>query len=135
MHVDTNGHNFTNKYINEVGCKLLASTNKLLERVKILSKLIRECRFANTEHRNVDLRKYKQLIIDTINSTVPNKNPQVYRDHFSTDELNHSEAVLVGRALSKVPELKKYGKNITIFRLFDGRTCNAKDKPKGGRVK
>lgn len=100
-----------------------------------MSKLIRECRFANTEHKNVDLRKYKQLIIDTINSTVPNKNPQVYRDHFSTDELNHSEAVLVGRALSKVPELKKYGKNITIFRLFDGHTCNTKDKPKGGRVK
>lgn len=75
------------------------------------------------------------FIVDTINSTVPNKNPQVYRDHFSTDELSHSEAVLVGRALSKVPELKKYGKNITIFRLFDGHTCNTKDKPKGGRVK
>lgn len=101
-----------------------------------MSKLIRECRFANTEHRNVDLRKYKQLIIDTINSTVPNKNPQVYRDHFSTDELNHSEAVLVGRALSKIPELKKYGKSITIFRLFDGHTCTKNIcKPKGGHIK
>ena len=107
-----------------------------------MPELRRECRFANIEHRNVDLRQYKQLIIDTINSTVPNKNPEVYCDHFSTDALTQSEAVLVGRALSKLPVLKKYGKEVTVFRLFDGQTrvCDdkikkSKDKPKGGRVK
>ena len=107
-----------------------------------MSKPRRECRFANTEHSNVDLRQYKKLIIDTINSTVPGKNPEVYSDHFSTDVLSQSEAVLIGRALAKIPVLKKYGKQVTIFRLFDGRTKvyddnNVKTKynPKGGRAK
>ncbi len=40
---------------------------------------------------------------------------------FSTDELRHSEAVAVGRALARVPELKRLGREVTIFRLFDGK--------------
>lgn len=102
--------------------------------------LRRKCRFADADHRDVDLRQYAELIKETINGTVPGKNPKVYHDHFSTDPLSHSESVLVGRALSKLPELKGYGKSVTIFRLFDGRTCVCDDddnekKAKGGRKK
>ena len=82
----------------------------------------RKCKLADSKFNKIDLRKYEQIIIDTINSTVPNKNPKVYNDHFSTDLLNQSEAVLIGRALAKVDELKVYGKTVTIFRLFDGKT-------------
>lgn len=82
----------------------------------------RKCRLSDAEHRDVDLRQYEQLIIDTINQTVPNKNPQVSEHYFYTDLLTQSEAVAVGRALSKLDELKQYGKTVTTFRLFDGRT-------------
>ena len=112
------------------------------EKEKNMPILRRKCRFAEAKHRDVDLRQYEKLIKETINSTVPGKNPRVYRDHFSTDPLNHSESVLVGRALSKLPELKGYGKTVMIFRLFDGRACVCDDndneeknrkKAKGGR--
>ena len=101
----------------------------------------RKCRLAESKHRGVDLRIYGQLIIDTINKTVPNKNPRVYKDYFSTDLLTHSESVLLGRELAKLPELKEYGKSVTIFRLFDGRTYESEEsktpvsKHKGGRMR
>ena len=88
-----------------------------------MPKVRRKCRLANSEYRDVDLRRYRQIIIDTINETVAGKNPEVYRDHFSTDSLEHKEAVAVGRALAKIPGLKRLGKEVTIFRLFDGQTC------------
>lgn len=103
----------------------------------------RRCRLADITHRNVDLRQYEQLIIDTINETVPNKNPKVYRDSFSTDQLTQGEAVRLGRALYKIPELNQYGKQITTYRLFEGyKTSDKKGiektktekKRKGGRV-
>ena len=81
----------------------------------------RKYRLADSTHRDVDLCTYRQIIIDTVNDTVPNKNPEVYKDCFTTDSLTHSEAVLLGRALSKVEELKGFGKTVTIFRLFDGK--------------
>ena len=59
-------------------------------------------------------------IIDTINAVAPGKNPKVYADHFETDVLTHKEAVALGRALSKVEGLQKLGKQVTIFRLFQG---------------
>ena len=101
----------------------------------------RKCRLADAESRNVDLRKYEQIIINTVNMTVAGKNPKVYQDYFSTDPLTQAEAVQVGRALSKLPELKGYGKSITIFRLFDGKTYESEEsktpitKSKGGRVR
>ena len=106
-----------------------------------MNKRIRKCRLANAEYRNVDLLKHKKDIIDTINKTVPNKNPKVYKDYFSTDALTQSEAVALGRALSKIESLNIYGKTVTTFRLFDGKTYEIKDssttqtnnKPKGGR--
>ena len=106
----------------------------------------RKCKLADSKFNKIDLRKYEQIIIDTINSTVPNKNPKVFKDYYSTDLLNQSEAVLIGRALAKVDELKVYGKTVTIFRLFDGKTYESEssnvpvkrvdiDKNiKGGRV-
>lgn len=106
-----------------------------------MSTLRRRCRLADKAHKDVDLRQYTKVIIDTINETVPNKNPEVYKDHFSTDSLTQWEAVQVGRALSKLDELKPYGKQVTVFRLFDGRTCLSGDdtasnkKRKGGRIR
>lgn len=107
----------------------------------------RKCRLADSQYRNVDLRKFKKEIIDTINNTVPGKNPIVYKDYYSTDPLTQSEAVALGRALSKIDEIKAYGKTVTIFRLFDGKTYEseysnipletnkAKTKPTGGRLR
>ncbi|MBQ2941559.1 MAG: hypothetical protein IJD97_04915 [Clostridia bacterium] len=70
-----------------------------------MAKIIRKCRLADSSHRNVDLRIYENIIIDTINKTVPRKNPAVYKDAFVTDKLNQSEAVALGRALAKIDEL------------------------------
>ena len=102
----------------------------------------RKCRLADSEHRNIDLREYESIIIETVNSTVADKNPKVFKDYFSTDPLTQSESVLLGRALSKLTELKCYGKSVTIFRLFDGKTYDSEESATpikrvrmGGRMK
>ena len=70
--------------------------------------------------QNANLTEYQQAIIDTVEKVVPGKNPKVYADHFETDELTHSEAVTLGRALSRLPELQQLGKQVTTFWLFKG---------------
>ena len=106
-----------------------------------MSTLRRRCRLADKAHKDVDLRQYAKIIIDTINETVPNKNPKVYQSYFSTDPLSQWEAVQLGKALAKLDELKPYGKQVTVFRLFDGRTCVCDEndasnkKRKGGRIR
>ena len=112
----------------------------------------RKCKLANTSVKDkTDLRKYEQIIVETINQTVAGKNPVVFEGYFSTDPLTQSEAVAIGRALAKLPELYHLGKTITTFRLFDGKTYESeesntpingkansppKNKPKqGGRVR
>ena len=82
----------------------------------------RKCRLADSEHKDVDLRKYTKIIEDTVNKTVPGKNPKIFESYFSTDELTQSEAVAIGRALARIDGLKQYGKTVTTFRLFDGKT-------------
>ena len=101
----------------------------------------RKYRLANSDYNNVKLTVYEQIIVDTINQTVPNKNPKVFDNYFSTDELTQSEAVTMGRALSKIEELSTFGKEVKTFRLFDGMTYDSeesvlpikKHKLKGGR--
>lgn len=90
----------------------------------------RKCRLVNSSLKNkVDLRQYEQIIIDTVNSTIPDKNPKVFKDYFSTDPLTQSESVALGRALAKIPALNRLGKTITTFRLFDGRTYYSEEAP------
>ena len=101
--------------------------NKLLEEVNLMAQKRRKCRLVNTAYSNVDLRQFEQLIIDTVEHIVPGKNPKVFHDYFSTDPLTQGEAVALGRELSKLPELKDYGKEITTFRLFDGRTYDSEE--------
>ena len=104
----------------------------------------RKCRLSDSSYKDVDLRVFKDIIIETVNKTVQGKNPRVYKDYFSTDVLTQSEAVAVGRALAKVDELKAYGKQVTIFRLFDGKTYDSEESNqpvkkktlhKGGRMR
>ena len=104
----------------------------------------RECRLVNKDYKNIDLTQFSKIIIDTIETTVPGKNPIVEKDKFSTDELSHKEAVKLGRALASLGELECYGKTVTIFRLFDGKvvdvnksitSCNTTRKHKGGRMR
>lgn len=110
----------------------------------------RKYRLADSNHSDIDLRDYKRVIKETVNRVVPNKNPRVYKEYFSTDPLSHSEAVTLGRALAKIEDLHSLGKTITIFRLFDGQLYdsesatkpsdkkkNTASKPtrKGGRMK
>ena len=87
----------------------------------------RKCRLADPSHKGVDLRLFENEIIQTINNTVPGKHPAVFHNYFSTDPLSPGEAVAVGRALSKIDDLKYYGKTVIIFRLFDGRTCESEE--------
>lgn len=102
----------------------------------------RKCKLVNSEYSEVDLRQYAQQIIDTINETLPGKNPQVFKYYFSTDPLNQGEAVTLGRELAKIPALKGYGKEVTTFRLFDGRvydsetaTTPSRQQKRGDKVK
>ncbi len=103
-----------------------------------------KCKLADADFRDTDLRKYRKKIVDTINATVPGKNPRVFENYYSTDILTHSEAVAIGRALAKIDELKTFGKTVTIFRLFDGKNYESEssdkpitniNKPKGGRMR
>ena len=81
----------------------------------------RKFKLTNSTFRNTNLKIYEHIIIDTINKTVPNKNPKVFEDYFSTDVLTQSESVAIGRALSKIEELSILGKSVITFRLFDGK--------------
>ena len=65
-----------------------------------MGKLIRKCRLADSSHRDVDLRSYEDIIIETINKTVPGKHPSVHKDCFLTDKLNQSEAGTINFTLS-----------------------------------
>lgn len=87
----------------------------------------RVCRLSDSRFRNVDLRQFEKQIIDTINEAVPGKNPRVTTTNFSTDELTQSEAIKLGRALAKLEDLAVYGKEIRIFRLFEGHLQDAKE--------
>lgn len=105
----------------------------------------RKCRLVNHDYAEIDLRDYSKLIIDTINETIPGKNPRVTKTYFSTDPLTQGEAIMLGRALSRLSELARFGKTVTNFRLFDGHTyadeeatepmgaSQKKGKSKGGR--
>ena len=107
----------------------------------------RKCRLVNSDYKDIDLRQYRETIIDAINKVVPGKNPTVFIDYFSTDLLSQGEAILVGRELAKIPELAAYGKTVTSFRLFDGKTYDSEEATtpslskqksiptKGGRMK
>ena len=117
----------------------------MIERVRDMAQR-KKCRLANSAYKAVDLRQYQDLIITTIEEILPGKHPHVYQDYFSTDPLTQDEAILLGRELSKLPELAQYGKEVTSFRLFDGRTYDSEDalapskkkkiikKPEGGRM-
>lgn len=81
----------------------------------------RKCKLAVSDYKDIDLRQFEDIILHTVNTTVRGKNPKVSKDYFSTDLLTQSEAVSLGRALSKIEELKVYGRSVTIFRLFEGK--------------
>lgn len=90
--------------------------------------LLKKYTLADTT-QEVDLRDFEDEILNTIEDTVPGKNPKVYEDYFTTDFLTHSEAVKIGRALSKNKKLAVYGKVTEIFRLFNGRMIGSADEP------
>ena len=105
-----------------------------------MSEKRRVCRLADRQYKDIDLRQYKQIIIDTINDTVPGKHPTVSKDSFATDALTHSQAVQLGQALSRLDGLKQYGKQVMQYRLFEGKIIDAEPedavspkRPRGGR--
>lgn len=75
----------------------------------------RKYRLVNSTYESVDLRQYEQLIVDAVNRIAPGKSPKVFKGYFSTDLLSQGEAVSLGRELSKLDELKGYGKEVTTF--------------------
>lgn len=116
-----------------------------------MSRKRRKCRLVNSEYSDVDLRKFEQIIVAAVERVLPGKNPKVFKDYFSTDPLTQGEAVSLGRELSKIDQLKGFGKEVTTFRLFDGKTYDSEEasvpsgykskgtaevlRTKGGRVK
>ena len=78
-------------------------------------------KLSDTNFRNVNLKNYEDIIINTINTIAPNKNPKVYETYFETDELTQSQAVRLGQALSRTSELKQYCKKVIQYRLFTGK--------------
>ena len=95
----------------------------------------------STKRDNTDLREYADLITNAINNAVPGKHPKIFEHHFTTDWLTHSEAVTMGRALSKINELICFGKKVEQFRLFEGKPLSEKQKQRknhkpvrGGRM-
>lgn len=81
--------------------------------------------------RDVDLRKFEKEIVEVVEAVAPGKHPKVYQDHFTTDYLSHSEAVRIGRELSRCKELARYGKMLETFRLFKGRTIESEAEEGG----
>ena len=55
------------------------------------------------------------------------------QNYFMTDEATQGERVRLGRELSKSPRLKQYGKEVTSFRLFEGKSVEEKEEEKDGR--
>ena len=103
-----------------------------------MSEKRRVCRLADRQYKDIDLRQYEEIIIDTINRVVPGKHPTVSSDSFSTDTLTQSQSVQRGRALSRLDALKQYGKQVTQYRLFEGEVVEPEDaatskRPRGGR--
>lgn len=104
-------------------------------------------KLADSTHSNVDLTQYADEIVEVIERIAPGKNPIVTKSYYSTDILTHSEAVMIGRELSKISGLNSYGKEVIIYRLFEGKTYESeesatpikttkkKTKPKGGRMR
>lgn len=105
-------------------------------------------KLADSTHSDVDLTIYADEIVEVINRVAPGKNPIVTKSYYSTDMLTHSEAVMIGRELSKIEGLRDLGKEVTIYRLFEGKTYESEksDKPikklkevkenrKGGRMR
>ena len=81
--------------------------------------MLRKYRLSDsTNAKDVDLRQYKDEIESIIDEVAPGKHPKVYQDHFTTDQLTHSEAVRIGRALAKSDNLAAFGKTVTTLRLF-----------------
>lgn len=106
----------------------------------------RKCRLVNLEHSNIDLTRFEDDIINTVNEIAPGKNPKVFKEYFSTDPLSKRQSILLGQKLSKINGLKDYGKTITTFRLFDGKVYDSEaaklpkrrkkeSTPKGGRMR
>ena len=95
-----------------------------------MSQLRRKFRLINSEYSDMDLTIYEQEIVNAVNSVVPGKNPEVYKDHFSTDPLTQSEAVALGRALVKIDGLKDCGKEVKTYRLFEGKNYASEEASK-----
>ena len=43
----------------------------------------RKCKLAVSDHKDVDLRMFEDVIIQTINATVKDKHPKVNKNYFS----------------------------------------------------
>ena len=120
-----NGYEKTNNILNVANGKKLAPIQQYYKEVALMAQKRRKCKLSNSDHSEVDLRQFSQEIIDTINETVPGKNPKVFENYFSTDLLSQGEAVALGRELAKIPGLKDFGKTVETFRLFDGRVYDS----------
>ena len=85
-------------------------------------------RLSDASHKDIDLREYEDEILEIADRIIPGKNPKVYQNYFMTDELTQGERVRLGRELSKSPRLKQYGKEVTSFRLFEGKSVEETQK-------
>ena len=90
-------------------------------------------RLSDASHNDIDFREYEDERLEIADHIIPGKNPKVYQNYLMTDELTQRERVRLGRELSKSPRLKQYGKEVTSFRLFEGKSVEEKEEEKDGR--
>ena len=82
---------------------------------------MRFIRHMSSRYDIIDLKHYEQAVIDTINSIASGNHFEEYNNSFSASDLAHSQAVQIGRILSRLDELKQYGKQVMQHLLVEGK--------------
>ena len=84
---------------------------------------MREYRLINETFRStIDLRNYKDVIVDTVKSVEPDAHIEVYQDRYVISDLPRRQIVAIGRLLART-ELAQYG-SYSVFRLFEGQNIS-----------
>ena len=82
---------------------------------------MREYRFSSSLARDtVDLTEFEAIIRQAVEQVNPKATVTVYTDRYTIDNISRSEAVQVGRLLSKTA-LAEYCIKVEISRLFFGQ--------------
>lgn len=83
-------------------------------------------RLSDASHKDIVLREYEDEILEIADRIIPGKNPKVYQNYFMNRWTDTGGRVPFGEGIIKSPRLKQYGKEVTSFRLFEGKSLEQK---------